>query len=388
MSVMTSPKLAPFSFLVRLGRRAHLDDRGCRLGSWERYRLHGTSGREHGLALQAGYGLGPVHLEPFHDCRAGFGRYICHERQDCHGLRNLTVSTSTRPSAVRLFLDADLNVQKAELAVVVAQASRFSTVCHIWAPMYRQITLAGVETLPTGTDPAIETAYDSIRSGFEDDMAHDNHGRPIVFIGHSQGAAMLIMLLEHFVDNNPAALRRRLVLAIILGGNVVVRTGKLEGGSFQHIPLCASHDESGCVIAYNRAFLASLLRPRCSADPGQGVSLLSDQLTTHGLEVACVNPAAIGGGSGTLIPFFPSEGKEPTPWVDFEALQCQLRERGRGELAASHQVFGHWGPPALGVRDGRAGLGYHPADVNLALGNLIADSAHAEAMWSKAAGRK
>jgi hypothetical protein len=284
-------------------------------------------------------------------------------------------------------LNADLNVQKAELAVAVAQASRFSTVCHIWAPMYRQITLAGLETLPTGTDPAIETAYDSIRSGFEDYMAHDNHGRPIVFIGHSQGAAMLIMLLEHFVDNN-AALRRRLVLAIILGGNVVVRTGKLEGGSFQHIPLCASHDESGCVIAYS-SFPGEPPSTSLFGRPGQGVSLLSDQLTTHGLEVACVNPAAIGGGSGTLIPFFPSEGKEPTPWVEFPKLYSASCESAGG--ANWLQVTKSSGTgdrrPLVSETDG-PDWGYHPADVNLALGNLIADSAHAEAMWSKAAGRK
>jgi predicted esterase len=31
-------------------------------------------------------------------------------------------------------------------------------------------------------------------------MAHDNHGRPIIFIGHSQGAAMLIRLLQNKID--------------------------------------------------------------------------------------------------------------------------------------------------------------------------------------------
>ncbi|MGA2527705.1 MAG: DUF3089 domain-containing protein [Acidimicrobiales bacterium] len=284
-------------------------------------------------------------------------------------------------------LNADLKVQNAELAVAVAQASRFSTVCRVWAPMYRQITLAGLETDPTGADLAIETAYDSIRSGFEDYLAHDNHGRPIVFIGHSQGAAMLIMLLEHFVDNN-TSLRRRLVMAIILGGNVVVRTGTVEGGSFQHIPLCTALGQIGCVIAYS-SFPGEPPSTSLFGRPGQGVSLLSDQLTTRGLEVACVNPAALGGGSGALVPFFPSEGKEATPWVEFPKLYSARCENAGG--ASFLQVTKSSGPgdnrPVVSETDG-PDWGYHPADVNLALGNLVADSAHAEATWSKAAGRK
>jgi hypothetical protein len=141
-------------------------------------------------------------------------------------------------------LNADLKVQKTEIDAAIAQASRFSTVCRVFAPMYRQITLAGLETSPTSKSPATIVAYDSIRAGFEDYLDHFNDGRPIIFLGHSQGSSMLIMLLQHFVDND-AALRKRLVLAIILGGNVVVPTGKLSGGSFNHIPVCNAPGEKG-----------------------------------------------------------------------------------------------------------------------------------------------
>jgi hypothetical protein len=34
-------------------------------------------------------------------------------------------------------LNSDLSIQKAEIATAIAQASRFSTVCRVWAPMYR-----------------------------------------------------------------------------------------------------------------------------------------------------------------------------------------------------------------------------------------------------------
>ena len=91
--------------------------------------------------------------------------------------------------------NADLTVQPAETAAAFAQASRFSQVCNVWAPMYRQAT-SGALAKGEATNPAvIATAYDSLLAAWKDYLAHDNHGRPIVFIGHSQGAAMLIKLL-------------------------------------------------------------------------------------------------------------------------------------------------------------------------------------------------
>ncbi len=103
--------------------------------------------------------------------------------------------------------------------------------------MYRQRTAASLEQ-GLGDDPtADQVAYDSLLSGWEDYLAHDNDGRPVIFIGHSQGAAMLIRLLRSQIDPHPA-LRKKMVSAIILGGNVQVPRGKTVGGSFDHIPTC------------------------------------------------------------------------------------------------------------------------------------------------------
>ena len=140
--------------------------------------------------------------------------------------------------------NANLAVQPAELAVAASQASRFSQVCRVWAPMYRQAT---VPALARGaiTSPTVSNiAYASLLAGWRDYLRHDNDGRPIVFIGHSQGAAILIRLLRTQIDPSPR-LRRQLVSAIILGGNVQVPTGARVGGSFQHIPTCASATVDG-----------------------------------------------------------------------------------------------------------------------------------------------
>ena len=63
-------------------------------------------------------------------------------------------------------------------------------------------------------------------SAFRDYLAHYNDGRGIVFIGHSQGAVILIRLLQQEVDRTPA-LRNRLVSALLMGGNVTVPKGQL-----------------------------------------------------------------------------------------------------------------------------------------------------------------
>lgn len=290
-----------------------------------------------------------------------------------------TVSTEKRTNA-------NLRVQPAEITTAEAQASPFSQVCRVWAPMYRQVTLAGLSAQlapggPAGAAKAARTvAYDSLRSAFLDYLAHDNDGRPIVFLGHSQGAAILILLLRQLVDGDPA-LRHRLVMAIILGGNVEVRTGGRTGGSFSHIPLCDALGESGCVIAYS-SFLEQPPADSLFGRPGQGVSLQSGQTATTGVQVACVDPAALAGGTGDLQPEFPADGTASTPWVSYPGLytaQCRSQDG-----ATWLQVTKATGPsdrrPVVSQIDGPQ-WGLHVYDVNLAMGNLVADVRAAEQHW-------
>ena len=154
-----------------------------------------------------------------------------------------TVSTQTTANA-------NLEIQSTEIGAAASQAAPFSSVCRVYAPMYRQRTVGSISA-GLADDPAADAvAYSSLLAGWTDYLAHDNDGRPVVFIGHSQGAAMLIRLLEGQVDDDPA-LRNRMVSAIIAGGNVAVPTGADVGSTFHHLPLCTSSAEDGCVIAYS-----------------------------------------------------------------------------------------------------------------------------------------
>jgi hypothetical protein len=275
--------------------------------------------------------------------------------------------------------NANLKIQPKEIEAALSQAAQFSRVCNVWAPMYRQRTQADLLKGLGGDPTADQVAYTSVLSGWKDYLAHDNHGRPIIFIGHSQGAAMLIRLLRNVIDPS-ARLRHLMVSAIILGGNVQVPTGKTVGGSFSHIPTCTSGTEVGCVIAYS-SFGATPPSDSLFGRPGQGVSLQSQQTTSRGEQVACVNPVNFSTSAAPLSPIFltatsPTPGvKVTTPFVAFPGLYtAQCDSRGGATWLQINVI-------KSGIEDDRPTLtanlgptwGLHLGDVNLALGNLVRD---------------
>jgi hypothetical protein len=282
-------------------------------------------------------------------------------------------------------VNADLRRGKAEIDSALEQGTPFSPVCQVYAPIYRQVTVAGLEAHPDlNLGPAeTVTAYDSIKSGFEDFLTQELDGRPFVVIGDSQGAAMLNMLLARLVDNVPA-LRARLVTAIILGGNVEVPAGRLVGGTFQHIPACSRLGETGCVIAYS-SFPSTPPADSLFGRPGQGVSLQSGQTARSGLQVVCVNPAALSGGTGSLGAVFPSLLQTAsTPWVSYPGLYTARCEQGDG--ASWLNVTKATGPadhrPTV-TEDLGPAWGYHLYDLGLAQDNLVSDVAAAEVTWTR-----
>jgi pimeloyl-ACP methyl ester carboxylesterase len=280
-------------------------------------------------------------------------------------------------------VNANLAVQSAEVDSAIAEASPFAPVCQVYAPIYRQVTVADLEQHPDLDfgPPETVTAYDSIRSGFEAFLAQLG-GRPFVVIGHSQGAAMLNLLLANIVDPSPA-LRARLVVAVILGGNVEVPRGQLVGGTFKHIPACSRPGQAGCVIAFS-SFPATPPAGSLFGRPGQGVSLQSGQTAKAGLQVVCVNPAALAGGTAPLDTAFPTEGKLATPWVALPGLYTATCEQAGG--ASWLNVTRTPGRAPIGpvlTETGGPDFGYHVWDLLLAQGNLVSDVAAAEATWAR-----
>jgi hypothetical protein len=289
--------------------------------------------------------------------------------------------------------NSDLTVQPVERSIAMDQAARFSEVCNVWAPMYRQVTVNGLGKA-NSTDPGAYTvAYDSVLADWNDFIKNDDHGRPIIFLGHSQGSVMLIKLLEAKIDPSPK-LRKLVVEAIIAGGNVTVPTGKRVGATFRHLPLCNSIKESGCVIAYS-SFPSEPPTNSNFARPGQGISLNTNQTATEGVQVACVNPAALGGGTKDLDTYWPVPTPLPippmtppapavsTPWLyypDQYTGTCESRD-GATWLQVS-QVAPTTDQRPFAKEIAGPTWGYHFQDINLVLGNLVNDVHAAEATYA------
>ena len=239
-------------------------------------------------------------------------------------------------------LNANLNIDPEEIAIARQQASLFSQDCRVYAPMYPQLTLGALNG-PSGLNgippSAADKAYAGVLEAWKYYLAHDNHGRGFVLIGHSQGTAMLIELVKEEIDPNPAV-RNHLVSALLLGGNVHVRTGTGIGGSFQSIPACVSSAQTGCVVAYS-----SFDKP---PPPGANLAFVTNGLNAvsgsaaQSLQVLCVSPAALTGAGDELTPDFMTStfpgvlGQGPpaptasTPWVTYPGLYTGTCESSGG----------------------------------------------------------
>ncbi len=189
---------------------------------------------------------------------------------------------------------------------IEAQAGPFAGACRMFAPYYRQGTFGAYATRPQKEGAwRFRKAFVDVAAAFEHYLREWNDGRPLVIMGHSQGAQMSSYLLHSYFDGNDTVtdiagsrtaedLRKRLVVALPIGFNVFVPEGKLVGGSFSDIPLCSSAQETGCVIHY-RTY------PERYEFEGAWRRGVDDILAAEGLlnrafdpasdELSCVNPA-------------------------------------------------------------------------------------------------
>ncbi|MEZ4322292.1 MAG: DUF3089 domain-containing protein [Myxococcota bacterium] len=279
--------------------------------------------------------------------------------------------------------NSDLEPGPEERFTTLIQFGRYSAVCRPFAPVYRQLTVA---SLLSEDDPTagFTLAYGDVEDAWLHYLEHDNDGRPVLLVGHSQGALLLRSLLRLSIEADPAV-HERIVGAHLLGMSVQVPEGELVGGDLAQTPLCTSADEWGCVTTF--------LTFRPEAPPGANV-FVGQPLP--GNEVPCTNPAALTGAS-TLGAVFPVSGPggiadllagNTTPWDDPGAhpavptpffavpglIDAECRQEGAfGYLEASipddptdprfDRIEGDFPLP---------GWGLHLVDVNLAMDDLVA----------------
>ena len=275
--------------------------------------------------------------------------------------------------------NANLHIDPEERSIALYQAARYSQYCRVYAPMYRQLTLKAIFD-PSGiTEEQRLIAYDSVLNAWKKYLKKFNDGRGVIFIGHSQGSFVLRELIANEVDTN-AKLRKRMISAILLGGNVSVKDGSDVGGDFQHIPACRSRDQLHCAMAF------STYNAPVPSDSVFG------RTTEPGLQVLCTNPAALAGGAASLRTVYPSKPFAPntsigaaTRLVGFPAVDASTRwieadGAYRGHCSSANganvlQIAGNDGAPTLRPVP-NAAWGLHLTDANIALGNLVSTVRH------------
>jgi pimeloyl-ACP methyl ester carboxylesterase len=268
----------------------------------------------------------------------------------------------------------DLTDQGVEpvLDALLTQGARFSRVCEVYAPLYRQTGLSGGAPVQ-GADPAL--AAKDVRDAFAYYLEHLNKGRKFVLIGHSQGTFMLTAMMQMDLDND-ASKRAKMISALLIGGRIYVPEGERTGGTFQNIPLCAEPGDTGCAIAY--------VSYAQESPPGAN-ALFGGQM--DGNASACTDPAPLAGNSGpykgsyfsTVVRNASFGPDAPPPEVDtpfvlyrdtFEG-ECVTRDE-RTYLQYSLLADEERGtPPWRHSAVDALGFGTHLVDFHIALDDLI-----------------
>ncbi len=289
-----------------------------------------------------------------------------------------TVSTDTG-------INSDMTADPAETNVIHQQFARFGSQCRTFAPMYRQITLAGLrQRLATGNVTFDNGPhYNDVRDAWRSYLQRDNEGRGFVLVGHSQGAYILSELLKQEIDGKP--IQKQLVGAYILGATFPVAKGKDAGGLLQNTPLCRKPGQIGCVVNFS-AFRSTVPPPANTlfgkaADPAQSGS--------------CTNPSSLAGGSAPLHSYLFATGRTiamaganttwvtgktvDTPFVSVPGLLSATCTSNEHATYLEVTVKGDPSDPRTDDIGGDLGMpgkpipmwGLHLVDVNLVMGNLL-----------------
>ena len=277
-----------------------------------------------------------------------------------------TVSDQQRPQATQV-------VDDVLRSIALYQAARYSRYCRVFAPVYRQVTIKGLLEPGTVTPEMREQGYADVVEAWRTYLRRFNRGRGVVLIGHSQGTFVLRRLIREEIDPR-RAMRRKVVSALLLGGNVTVRKGSDRGGDFKRIRACRSPRQTGCVVAFSGFG---------ETPPAEALFGRTDE---PGLEILCTNPATLRRGRARLTPVYPTKPFAPsaigaaanaaisglprprTPWAAFPNGYVGSCSRAGGasflKLAPVGDLF-----ELSAVPDATWGL--HLADANIALGDLV-----------------
>jgi hypothetical protein len=260
--------------------------------------------------------------------------------------------------------NADLTASPELQHAALEQFERFGARCKLYAPLYRQVTVAVLKG--AAHDPDNEMAYNDVLAAWNLYLARYNHGRGVVLIGHSQGTKILARLIASQMDGTGE--QKLLISAIILGGDVETPVGRDVGGTFKHVPLCRTAVQVGCVIAYS-TYLAT-------DPPGKGAYFGGAQ---PGFTDACVDPVALDGQTLVKDELPPMGSLARAFGTSFIETPAQLSAGCATNEGHTYLAITPGSDPRSAVlrvafqdiQQRMTGWGLHILDVNVAMGNLL-----------------
>ena len=276
---------------------------------------------------------------------------------------------------------SDLQATPEVRNVVRDQAGRLTSRCRLFAPVYRQLTSAGLKHAldadAKGGALNWDPPYRDVLAAWRDYLGRDNRGRGVVLVGHSQGAILLQRLIAEEIDGRPV--QARLVAAFLAGDpSLPVPAGARVGGAFKSTPLCAAAAQTGCVYVWADYRAGDAASPKAfGLDPGGA------------LRAGCADPAAPSGGSGALTAYLPRPAIAPAddpPWVEVRGqLTVACVDDGRNHVARVTVLPTRFHDLLEGAFDrmsSRPGWGLHTLDMALTQSAVLDRIGDETAAWT------
>jgi hypothetical protein len=116
---------------------------------------------------------------------------------------------------------------------------------RMFAPFYRQVSLAAYELSEKETEDCFAVAYSDVRSAFLYYFDHCNNGRPFILAGFSQGADMLLRLMRDLFGDGKYS--KNFVAAYAIGW----RLTEEDTCTYPQIKAAQAADDVGVVVSFN-----------------------------------------------------------------------------------------------------------------------------------------
>ncbi len=137
------------------------------------------------------------------------------------------------------------DMRAAAQTTIDTQAIVFEGKANIYAPMYRQMNIAGLGLNEADAAPLQDMVHDDVWRALSYYLKYENNGRPFFLAGHSQGSMILTdIMLEHWGSTGAEG---RLIAALLLGWSLTPDDLALHPA----VQMCDRSDRTGCVISYN-----------------------------------------------------------------------------------------------------------------------------------------